>query len=71
LRWRGDESLLAYARLNDEEWTRYVVSSYTAVVNSSIASRLAALGPIDLDEAALGLAAVPDRETGETGDVGA
>jgi len=55
LRWRGDESLLAYARLNDEEWTTYVVSSYTATVNSTIAARLAALGPIDLDVAAIGI----------------
>ena len=56
LRWRGDLSLEIYARLNDEEWARHVASIYTARVDSTIAARLASLGAIDLEAAALRLA---------------
>eukprot|EP00310_Coccolithus_braarudii_P006559 CAMPEP_0183377042 /NCGR_PEP_ID=MMETSP0164_2-20130417/121991_1 /TAXON_ID=221442 /ORGANISM="Coccolithus pelagicus ssp braarudi, Strain PLY182g" /LENGTH=171 /DNA_ID=CAMNT_0025554455 /DNA_START=303 /DNA_END=815 /DNA_ORIENTATION=+ len=52
LRWRGDESLEKYARLNDCEWRSHVRSTYAAVVDSTIASRLAALGPVDFENVA-------------------
>jgi len=55
LRWRGDLSLEIYARLNDEEWSQHVRGTYTAVVDSTIAARLASLGSIDLEQAALRL----------------
>ena len=57
LRWRGDLSLEIYARLNDEEWSRHVHSIYLANVNSTIVGRLATLGTIDLEHAAIRLAA--------------
>ena len=57
LRWRGDLSLEIYARLNDSEWSAHVSSTYTARVDSTIAGRLASLGTIDLEAAALRLAA--------------
>ena len=44
LRWRGDESLDIYARLNDGEMKQYIHSTYQATVDSTIAGRLAALG---------------------------
>ena len=56
LRWRGDLSLEIYARLNDEEWATHVSSIYTARVDSTISARLASLGTIDLEAAALRLA---------------
>ena len=50
LRWRGDESLLIYARLNNGEWARNIHSTYTAVVDSTVAARLPrAVGVFDLD----------------------
>ena len=50
LRWRGDESLDIYARLNDSEWAANVYATYTAEVNSSVAARLPrAVGAIDLE----------------------
>ena len=55
LRWRGDESLEIYARLNDAEWATHVQQTYTAHVDSTIAGRLATLGTIDLEAAALRL----------------
>ena len=39
LRWRGDESLDAYARVNDDEWSSWINKTLTASVDSSIASR--------------------------------
>ena len=56
LRWRGDLSLEIYARLNDTEWAAHVSSMYTAHVDSSVAGRLAALGTIDHEYAAIRLA---------------
>ena len=54
LRWRGDESLEIYARLNDSEWRANVIATYTATVDSTVAGRLpSAVGPIDVDLAAL------------------
>jgi hypothetical protein len=54
LRWRGDESLLIYARLNNDVWARNVFASYTAVVNSTVAARLPrAVGVFDLDFSAV------------------
>ena len=56
LRWRGDESLEVYARLNDEEWRARVRSTYTAHVGSTVAARLAGLGPLDFEQVAPTLA---------------
>ena len=56
LRWRGDESLEIYARLNDDEFRTLIRSTYTARVGSTIAARLAALGPLDLEQVAPTLA---------------
>jgi hypothetical protein len=56
LRWRGDLSLEIYARLNDDEWAGHAQQIMTAHVDSTIAGRLAALGAIDLDRAAMRLA---------------
>ena len=56
MRWCGDESLEIYARLNDEEWT-HVSSTYSAHVDSTVASRLRALGPaLDFEQLAPRLA---------------
>ena len=52
-RWRGDLSLEIYARLNDSEWSEHVQQIYTAKVDSTVAARLATLGTIDLEAAAL------------------
>ena len=52
LRWRGDESLDIYARVNDDEWRGHVFNSYDAVVDSTIAGRLAALGHFDFEQVA-------------------
>ena len=57
LRWRGDLSLEIYARLNDSEWAQHVQSIYSAHVDSTIAARLQQLGTIDLEQAALAMAA--------------
>ena len=57
LRWRGDLSLEIYARLNDDEWASHVKSIYTASVDSTVAGRLATLGTIDLEAAALRIGA--------------
>ncbi len=57
LRWRGDESLEIYARLNDSEWRRYVRGTYSAHVGSTVAGRLAQLGPFDFEQIALRVAA--------------
>ena len=57
LRWRGDESLEIYARLNDDEWRAHVRSTYAARVDSTVAARLASIGPIDLEQIAPRLAA--------------
>jgi hypothetical protein len=54
LRWRSDESLEVYARLNDEEWKGFVQSTYTASVDSTVAARLAAVGVVDFDMVAAG-----------------
>ena len=60
LRWRGDESLELYARLNDSEWRGYVFSTYGAVVNSTIAGRLTALGHLDFEQVAPTVAQLED-----------
>ena len=60
LRWRGDLSLEIYARLNDSEWSQHVRGTYTAHVDSTIAARLASLGSLDLEQAALRLGADAD-----------
>ena len=52
LRWRGDESLEIYARLNDEQFRTHIRATYTARVGSAIAARLASLGPLDLEQIA-------------------
>ena len=56
LRWRGDASLEIYARLNDSEWSANVQRVYSAHVDSTVAARLATLGTIDLEQAAVRLA---------------
>ena len=40
LRWRGDESLKIYARLNNSEWAHWTNKMLSVSVNSTIASRL-------------------------------
>ena len=40
LRWRGDESLEVYARLNNEEWTEWTTKTINVPVHSAISSRL-------------------------------
>ena len=40
LRWRGDESLETYARLNNTEWAQWTARMVGARVDSTIASRL-------------------------------
>ena len=39
LRWRGDESLDLYARVNDEDWASWIEKSLAASVDSTVASR--------------------------------
>ena len=39
LRWRGDESLEAYARVNDGEWSAWINKTLSVSVDSAIASR--------------------------------
>jgi hypothetical protein len=56
LRWRGDESLEIYARLNDDEWTRHVRATYVAHVDSAVAGRLGAIGPFDFENLAPAIA---------------
>ena len=60
LRWRGDESLELYARLNNDEWRGHVFSTYRAVVNSTIAGRLTALGHLDFEQVAPIVAQIED-----------
>ena len=40
LRWRGDESLEIYARVNNEDWASWTRKMVNVAVDSSIASRL-------------------------------
>ena len=40
LRWRGDESLEIYARVNDSEWADWTQKMVNVAVDSTIASRL-------------------------------
>ena len=40
LRWRGDESLEIYARVNNSEWAAWTSKLLDVTVQSSIASRL-------------------------------
>ena len=40
LRWRGDESLEIYARVNNEDWASWTRKMADVAVDSSIASRL-------------------------------
>ena len=56
LRWRGDESLEIYARLNDDEWTHHVRATYVAHVDSAVAGRLGAIGPFDFENLAPAIA---------------
>ena len=60
LRWRGDESLEIYARINDPDWRAHVVGTYSAVVDSTIAGRLASIGHFDFEQLAPTIAAVSD-----------
>ena len=60
LRWRGDESLELYARLNDSEWRGYVFSTYGAVVDSTVAGRLTTLGHLDFEQVAPTVAQLED-----------
>ena len=39
LRWRGDESLETYARLNDDQWASWIAKSLSSTVDSSMAAR--------------------------------
>ena len=39
LRWRGDESLEAYSRVNDGEWSEWINKTLSVSVDSTIASR--------------------------------
>ena len=39
LRWRGDESLDTYARVNDDEWASWINKTLSASVDSTIAAR--------------------------------
>ena len=39
LRWRGDESLEIYARVNDDEWADWIGKTIDVAVHSSMASR--------------------------------
>ena len=40
LRWRGDESLEVYARLNNTEWAEWTSKLVDVAVQSTISSRL-------------------------------
>ena len=40
LRWRGDESLEVYARLNNTEWAGWTAKLVDVAVHSTISSRL-------------------------------
>ena len=40
LRWRGDDSLEIYARVNNEDWASWTRKMVNVAVDSSIASRL-------------------------------
>ena len=40
LRWRGDESLELYARVNNDKWAEYTAKMSTISVESNVASRL-------------------------------
>ena len=39
LRWRGDESLELYARVNDGDWASWIAKTVDVEVQSSMASR--------------------------------
>ena len=39
LRWRGDESLEVYSRVNDDEWSSWIGRTISVAVDSSTASR--------------------------------
>ena len=39
LRWRGDDSLETYARVNDEKWAHWIEKALHAQVDSVIATR--------------------------------
>jgi len=59
LRWRGDESLEIYARVNDEEWAKWTGLALDARVDSTVVPRLP---QIDVDaEHAAAYATVVDR----------
>lgn len=47
LRWKSEEALLIYARLNDTERTEWIVRSMEQVVDSTVAAHLPRL---DADE---------------------
>ena len=44
LRWRGDEALDTYSRVNDDRWAAWVGKSLDVRVDSSIATRF-----VDMD----------------------
>ena len=54
LRWKSEEALLIYARLNDSERTDWVNGTMSAVVDSTVAAHLPRLDP---DEWVAGLMA--------------
>ena len=50
LRWRGDESLEIYARINTSVWRARVRATYSVMVSSTVAARIGGLGAVDLAE---------------------
>ena len=48
LRWRGDDSLEIYARINTSVWRARVTATYDVRVSSAVASRIGGLGAVDL-----------------------
>ena len=48
LRWRGDESLEIYARINTSTWRARLAASYDVHVSSMVAARIGGLGAVDL-----------------------
>ena len=73
LRWRGDESLEIYARVNDDEWADWGGQAVHAHVDSSIVPRLPNLdftqtqqqAFLDVANAMLGLSASAARASAE------
>ena len=47
LRWKSEEALLIYARMNDEERTSWVVKSMGTTVDSTVAAHLPRIDAYD------------------------